>query len=171
MRTGSIIIRHKWLIIVLSLLISGIFGSRIFRAEINPDLESYIYEGMPSRINTNLIEEIFGGDEMVMILFETEDILNKETLSRVKSVNKQLKEVEGIDETLSLFDAKNIKGEDGAMIVDPVIRRLPKTEKKWIALRQELMDNELVHKVLVSEDFRMTAIIATLEKDAQDEET
>ena len=170
MRTGSIIIKHKWLIIILSLLISGFFGSRIFRAEINPDMESFIYERMPSRINTNLIEDIFGGDEMVMILFEADNILNKETLSRVKAVNKQLKEVEGIDETLSLFDAKSIKGEDGAMIVDPAIRRLPKTEERWKELRRELKANELVHKVLVSEDFTMTAIIATLENHAQDEE-
>ena len=126
MRTGTLIIKHRWLIILLSLIVSGFFGFQIFRAEINPDLESYIYEGMPSRINTNLIEEIFGGDEMVMILFESDDILNKETLSRVRKVNKQLKELDGIDETMSLFDAKSIKGEDGAMVVDPAIRRLPK---------------------------------------------
>lgn len=170
MRTGSTIIKHKWLIIIISLVISGFFGSQIFRAEINPDLESYIYEGMPSRINTNLIEDIFGGDEMVMILFETDDILNKETLSRVKMVNNQLKELKGIHETISLFDAKNIRGEDGAMIVDPAIRRFPKTEKNWKNLRQELKANQLVNKVLVSEDFTMTAIIATLENHARDED-
>ena len=170
MRTGILIIKHRWLVIILSLIVSGFFGFQIFRAEINPDMESFIYEGMPSRINTNLIEDIFGGDEMVMILFEAEDILNKETLSRVKKVNKDLKEIDGIDETLSLFDAKNIKGEDGAMIVDLAIRRIPKTEEKWDLLRQELKANELVHKVLVSDDFKMTAIIATLENHAQDEE-
>jgi hydrophobe/amphiphile efflux-3 (HAE3) family protein len=170
MRTGILIIKHRWLIIIVSLLVSGFFGFQIFRAEINSDLESYIYEGMPSRINTNLIEDIFGGDEMVMILFETDDILNKETLSRVKKVNKQLNDIQGIDETLSLFDAKNIKGEKGAMVVDPAIRRLPKTEDGWAVLRKELKDNELVHKVLVSEDFTMTSIIATLENKAQDEE-
>jgi hydrophobe/amphiphile efflux-3 (HAE3) family protein len=170
MRTGILIIKHRWLVFILSLIVSGFFGFQIFRSEINPDLESYIYEGMPSRINTNLIEDIFGGDEMVMILFETDDILNMETLSRVKKVNKQLKDIQGIDETLSLFDAKNIKGEEGAMVVDQALRRLPKTEDGWTVLREELKDNELVHKVLVSEDFTMTSIIATLENQAQDEE-
>ena len=170
MRTGIFIIKYRWPIIILSLLAAGFFGFQIFRAEINPDLESYIYEGMPSRINTSMIEEIFGGDEMVMILFETDDVLNKETLSRVKEVNKQLKEVPGIDETLSLFDAKNIKGKDGAMFVDPAIRRLPRTPDGWTRLRKELKENELVHKVLVSEDFTITSIIATLEYQALDEE-
>ncbi|MCK4853305.1 MAG: RND family transporter [Bacteroidales bacterium] len=170
MRTGSLIIKYRWWIIILSLLVSGFFGSQIFRAEINPDMESYIYEEMPSRINTNLIEDIFGGDEMIMILFETDDVLNTETLSRIKKVNKALKEIEGIDETLSLFNAKNIKGEDGAMVVDPAIKRLPKSNEGWETLREELKENELVHKVLVSEDFSMTSIIATLDKHAQDEE-
>ena len=170
MRTGIFIIKHRWLIIILSLLTAGFFGFQIFRAEINPDLESYIYEGMPSRINTNMIEEIFGGDEMVLILFETDNVLNKESLSRVKGVNKQLKEIQGIDATLSLFDAKKIYGEDGAMVVDPAIRRLPKTSAGWAKLGNELKENELVHKVLVSEDFTKTSIIATLENQAQDEE-
>lgn len=170
MRTGILIIRHKWLIIILILLVSGFFGFQIFRAEINPDLESYIYEGMPSRINTKLIEDIFGGDEMVMILFETDDVLNRETLSRIKQVNKQLKGIPGVDETLSLFDAKNIKGEGGAMVVEPAIKRLPETAEEWAVLRDELSANKLVNKVLVSEDFTMTAIIATLENQAQDEE-
>ncbi len=170
MRTGNLIIRHRWLILILSLLVSGFFGYQIFRAEINPDLESYIYEGMPSRINTNLIEDIFGGDEMVMILFETDDVLNQKTLSRVRKVNRQLKDVQGIDETLSLFDAKYIKGEQGAMIVDPAIGRLPKTTEGWANLRKELKDNQLVYKVLVSEDFTMTSIIATLENQALDED-
>ena len=170
MRTGILIIKYRWLIIALSLLVSGFFGLQIFRAEINPDLKSYIYDKMPSRINTNLIEEIFGGDEMVMILFETDDVLNKETLSRVMKVNEKLKDIQGIDQTLSIFDAKNIKGENGIMVVDPAIGRFPETEPGWAALRKELKENELVHKVLISEDFTMTSIIATLEGDAQDEE-
>jgi hydrophobe/amphiphile efflux-3 (HAE3) family protein len=170
MRTGIFIIKYRWLIIALSLLVSGFFGFQIFRAEINPDLESYIYDKMPSRINTNLIEEIFGGDEMVMILFETDDVLNKETLSRVKKVNEQVKDIQGIDQTLSLFDAKSIKGENGFMVVDPAIGRFPVTKPGWAALRKELKENELVHKILISEDFTMTSIIATLESEARDEE-
>ncbi len=150
---------------------------QIFRATINPDLESYIYEKMPSRINTGKIEEIFGADEMVLILFEAEDILQKETLTRVKKVNKQLKELDGIGETLSLFDSKNIKGEDpdesggaGAMLVDPTIRRIPKTRDERETLREEIRQNGLVYKVLVSEDFTMTSIIATIEPGVVDDE-
>jgi uncharacterized protein len=170
MKSGSFIIRYRWWIIGLSLAISIAFGLQIFRAEINPDMESYIFEGMPSRINTNIIEEIFGGDEMIMVIFESEDVLSKETLSRVKNVNKELKKLDGVDETLSLFDAKNIKGEDGSMLVDPAVRRIPKTESDREELRTELAGNQLVKNILVSEDFKMTTIITTLKPEAQDKE-
>ncbi len=170
MRTGSFIIRYRWWIIGISMAIAIAFGLQIFRAEINPDMESYVYEGMPSRINTNLIEEIFGGDEMVMVLFKSPDVLSLETLSRIKKVNRELKKVEGINETLSLFDAKNIKGEDGAMLVDPAVRRIPKTAGDRETLRSELEGNKLVYGVLVSGDFTLTTIIATLEHDALDDD-
>ena len=169
MRTGSFIIRYRWWIVGISLAIAVVFGLQIFRAEINPDLESYIYEGMPSRINTKIIEEIFGGDEMIMVIFKSPDVLSKETLSRVKEVNRELKKLEGVDETLSLFDAKSIKGEDGAMLVDPAVRRIPKTEGDREKLRKELAGNKLVNNVLVSDDFTLTAIITTLKPEAQDE--
>ncbi len=163
-------VRYRWWIVAASLLVSGFFGLQIFRAEINPDMESYVYEKMPSRLNTNLIEEIFGGDEMVIILFESEDILQKETLTRIKEVNKQLKDLDGIDETLSLFDAKNIKGEDGAMVVDACIRRIPKTKDKRESIREEIKQNSLVYEVLVSADFTLCSIIATLEPEALDDD-
>ncbi|HEC43674.1 MAG TPA: RND family transporter [Bacteroides sp.] len=163
MRTGSFLVRYRWWIVTISILISGFFGLQIFRAEINPDMESYVYEKMASRINTNLIEEIFGADEMVLVLFESDDILQKETLTRIKKVNKQLKKLDGIDETMSIFDAKNIKGEDGAMLVDATVRRIPKTEEKREILRGEIRENKIVYEVLVSEDFTMTSIIATIE--------
>jgi hydrophobe/amphiphile efflux-3 (HAE3) family protein len=176
MRTGSFLVKYRWWIVSLSVLTAAAFGLQVFRAEINPDLESYVYEKMPSRINTNMIEEIFGGDEMVLILFESEDVLQKETLSRIKKINREIKQLEGIDETLSLFDAKTIKGEDadgsgvGAMVVDPTVRRIPKTETKREALRAEIRENELVYRVLVSEDFRMTSIIATIEPGVVDDD-
>ena len=141
MRTGSFLVRYRWWIIISSILVTGFFGLQIFRAEINPDMETYIYKKMASRVNTSLIEEIFGGDEIVLILFESEDVLRQETLERIKEVNQDLKEIPGINETHSLFDAKNIRGEDGAMLVDPTIRRIPKSDKKREIIREDRKDD------------------------------
>lgn len=163
-------VRYRWWILAASVLISAAFGLGIFRAEINPDLESYVYEKMPSRVNTAMIEKIFGGDEMILVLFESDDVLKEELLARIKKINQEIKKLDGIAETLSLFDSKYIKGEDGAMVVENTIRRIPVTEDKREALRKEIRDNDLVYKILVTEDFTMTCIIATLEPEAVDDE-
>ncbi|MBN2533533.1 MAG: hypothetical protein JXB88_11600 [Spirochaetales bacterium] len=63
---------------------------------------------------------------------------------------------------MSLFELKNIRGEQGAMAVEPAVDRIPKTEKAREALREEIKKNDLVYGVVVSEDFTLTAVIAII---------
>ena len=109
MRSGQFILKYRWMIIILSLLVSGAFGFQIFRAEIDPDLEAFLPSTMASRINTQKIEELFGGDELIIRLLETGDVLNEETLTRLKSIRRELRKDEEFDKILSLFDVKNIR--------------------------------------------------------------
>ncbi len=139
------------------------------RMEIDSEVEALIPLDMPSRLNTDSIENLFGGSDNIVLLFEAEDVLRKETLSRVKSIEKALNKISDIENTLSLFSSKSIKGEDGMMIVDPAIKRIPKTDKQKQILRSELTNNELVYKVIVSSNFQYTAIIASLQKEVNDE--
>ena len=71
---------------------------------------------------------------------------------------------------MSLFDARNIKGEFGSMIVEPAVRRIPKTESRRERLREELRTNDLANGIVVSEDFRYTLIILNAIPETSDEE-
>ncbi len=106
---------------------------------------------------------------MLMVLIKTDDVLNAETLSRVKKISKQMKKVEGVDKVYSLFELKHIKSQDGTMIVDPAVKRIPKTEEQKEILRKEIMDNDMVYGSVVSKDFTITSVIAVLEADIFDE--
>ncbi|MEJ2595484.1 MAG: MMPL family transporter [bacterium] len=115
------------------------------------------------------IQEIFGESDPIIILFETEDVLNDSTLKRIRSLSKGFNRMKEFDMVMSLFDAKNIKGEYGSMIVEPVIKRIPNTDKRRESLREEIIANEQVFKLLVSEDFRYTIIILNSKGDFPDE--
>ncbi len=82
----------------------------------------------------------------------------------------QANRTRGVDKVLSLFDLKSIRGEDGAMIVDPAVKRMPRNEKQMAELREELKKNDIVYGTVVSEDFTVTAIIALLKTDVSDSE-
>ena len=146
MKTANWIIKFNRVIIIGFILLTALPATQIRNAEIEPDMREALPKHMKSKVNTDKIEEIFGGDDMLMILFETDDVLNKETLTRVKKSSKKLNRVKGVDKVMSLFDLKNIYGEDGAMIVDPAIKKIPKNNKQREQLRKDIADNDMVYK-------------------------
>ncbi|MCD6555988.1 MAG: RND family transporter, partial [Bacteroidales bacterium] len=164
------ILRHKRLIIILTLLIVIICIFPLTKTSINSDLTTYLPESMPSKINNDKIEQVFGKSDPLLIIFETDDVLNAATLKRIQSLSKAFNRMKDFDMVMSLFDAKNIKGEDGSMIVNPVIQRIPKSESRREKLREEIKTNNLVYKLIVSEDFRYTMIILNSVSKRTDEE-
>lgn len=163
------IIKFRWLIILIFLLITAFFASRIPRAEINSEMKSMLPSHLESRINTDRIDELFGGTEMLMVIIKADDVLNPGTLKRTRNISRQMKRVKGVDKVLSLFEVKDIKGEDGAMIVNPAVKRIPKTDEQKEELRKEIRENDLVYGSVVSEDFTLTAVIALLKTGVEDE--
>jgi uncharacterized protein len=163
------IIKYRWWIIAISILVTVGFSLSLMKLEIDPDLKNYFPKTMTSMINTDKIEEVFGNQDMIMMIFEAEDILKESTLNRVKSVEKAIDRMDGIKRTSSLFGSNNIHGEEGVLYVEPTVLRIPKNEGQRDELRQTIKDNDLVYKVMVSEDFKATALVVTLKKEADED--
>ncbi|HSH51329.1 MAG TPA: MMPL family transporter [Bacteroidales bacterium] len=163
------VIKYRWLIIISTLLLVGLAIIPLLDTKTNSDLESYLPKKMESRINSLKIEKVFGKNDPLIILFECDDVLNDSTLKRIRALSKEFNRMNEFDMVMSLFDAKNIKGEYGAMVVDPVVGRIPKTETKKEKLRNEIIANDLAYKLIVSEDFHYTTIILNSPGIASDE--
>lgn len=162
------IVRFRWIIIFAFIAVTLLFGSQIRRAEIESDMKAMLPRDMESRVNTDKIDELFGGTDMLMVIIKTDDVLNPETLNRVKNISKKMKRIKGVDKVLSLFELKNIKGEEGTMIVNPAVRRIPRTDEQKESLRREIIENDIIYGSVVSEDFSLTAVIALLKTDVSD---
>ncbi len=168
-RTSELIVKLRWFIMCFFIVVSAIFGLQIRKAEIDPAMKTQLPPDMPSRVITDKIDELFGGTEMIMIMLKSEDVLNPETLKRTKALTQKMKRVRGIDKVLSLFELKSIKGEEGAMIVDPAVKRIPETQEQRERLRQDIRENDMVYGNVVSEDFTATAVIGLVETDVSDD--
>ncbi|MCK5822199.1 MAG: MMPL family transporter, partial [Bacteroidales bacterium] len=170
MKIEKFVIRFRWLIIVLSLLL--VIGSVVpmLKMEINPDLASYMPATMPATLNQKKVNEIFGEREPLLIIFEAEDVLNQSTLKRIKKLNQEFKRQKEFGQVISLFEIKNIRSESGAMLVDPVVKRIPKTDKKREELREAIRSNSLAYGLVVSEDFRYTMMLLDVIIGNQDKE-
>lgn len=164
------IIKYRWWIISFSLLMTLGFSTLLFKLEIDPELKNYFPKGMESMVNTDRIEEVFGNQDLVMIIFETDDVLSENTLKRIKTLEKEFGRVDGVGRTSSLFGSNHIYGEDGVMYVEPTVKRIPKNELQREELREEIRKNELVYDVMVSNDFTATCLMLTLDEDALETE-
>jgi hydrophobe/amphiphile efflux-3 (HAE3) family protein len=169
-RVSETVIRFPWVFIAFFLLVSIGFGSFIPNAEIEPDLKRSIPKDHPCRVDTDKIEEIFGGTQMIMAVIIADDVLNPETLTRAKELSKRMGRLSQVDRVLSLFELKDIRAEGGEMLVDPAVKRIPHTAEEREKLRESLRDNDLVYGNVVARDFTATAIIGMLRLGISDNE-
>ncbi|MFA8342607.1 MAG: RND family transporter [Rhodothermaceae bacterium] len=166
---SNLIIRLRWPIIIFFSVVTIFMAMQIPKATMNADMLTYYPDDMPSRVNRAKIENLFGGTEIMMVIIKSDNVLEPQTLKRVKKISREMKKIKGIDKIMSLFELKNIKSEDGAMIVDPAVKKIPKTKKDIEQIKKDIIENDIVYGNVVSEDFTITAVMGTVETGTSDQ--
>jgi uncharacterized protein len=166
MKNDVFVVKYRWPILVGCLLVTIFMGVHLRNLKIDTDPQNLIPSTMSSRMNTKQIEDIFGPNDGLIILFESNDVLSEKTLQRIKAISGECHGIKGVKNVMSLFDTKRITSQDGSMIVSPAVNKIPATQTERDSLRQELLDNELARDIVVSKDFRLSAIMLSLKSDA-----
>jgi hypothetical protein len=159
MNLKDIITRYRLWIIIVPLIITFALLLPLTKAKINADLMEYLPDDIESKINIDRLESIFGKYEPIIIIFQTDDVVNEKTLERIQNISEKLEYLPEVDDVISLFQSKYIRGEDGAMLVDPAVRYIPYSPEERDEIRSEIINNPLAYKLLVSSDFKYTSII------------
>lgn len=102
--------------------------------------------------------ERFGYDEILVIAFETEDVLSKESLTFIARLESILGEVPHVAKALSLASAQDVRSDGETIEIVKLIERFPETRQERDALEQSVRTNPLYFGILASEDFRVGAI-------------
>ena len=170
MKKRSFVLRYRTLIIILTIILAAAAVIPLFSLRINPDLESYLPDDIESRINNNKIGELFGTKEPIVVILSTDDVLAPETLERIDNLTRSFLDLGTLSPIQSLSTAKNIRGEDGMMMVDPVVQSYPQTAEERELLRESIKGNDLAYKLLVSEDFKNTMILLNSDLSVKDAE-
>ncbi len=163
-------IRFRWPIIAVFLGGTVFMGIQMKNASFNTDMMTYLPDDMEARVHQKEIQNIFGGTDMVMVVFKTDDVIKSSTLERAKLFSKEMKKIKGIEKVMSVFDTKQVHSENDAMLVDPAVNMIPRNADEIDQVKQEIKDNDLVYGSVVSKDFTTMAIIGLLTPDASDKE-
>ncbi|WP_286169809.1 MMPL family transporter [Halocella sp. SP3-1] len=161
-------IRHPWIVISVFLIITVFFALQIPKVQMDPSLEGLVPEDMPSRVNLDKIEDVFGGTDALMIILETDDILNAETLVRAQQLSDELESWEEVDKVNSPFTVQDVRGEEDMLIVEDAIEDIPQSSAQREVIRERIKNNELIYGSIISKDFKAMAIIGMLKDDVSD---
>ncbi|MBA4322526.1 MAG: hypothetical protein C0408_06880, partial [Odoribacter sp.] len=147
------IIRFRWVIITACLLLGAIFGALIPMAETDPEIRNYVSQDMRSRMATDEIEHEFGVQDMVVILFSDSSVLAPENLNQIKDIDRAISRLKGVLSRISPFTMKSIIGEDGMIVSDPLIKKIPSDTSDTEELRKSINSNRFARDIVFSSDF------------------
>ena len=168
------LLKAPWLIIALSIIISGLFFRSITQnSKMETDLDKYMPQDHPAFVYSDQAEEWFGINDGIIVAIENQNgIYNTETLDTLKKLTKRLQKMDEIvkADVTSLYTADNIIGTEDGMDVKAFFKRVPKTQEKLDKLKSNVEHNEMTHGRLVSLDGKVTVIIAEIRDDVFSQE-
>ena len=165
------IFRYRWIIIVLCFSIGAGSILLIPLNEVDPEIRNYIPQSIESRIATDMIEDEFGVQDLVVVLFTDSCIINKNNLTQIKDIDRSISRISGVSSRLSPFTVKSISGEDGNMIVDPLIKRIPSDSTEAERLGKQILENRFARGIVVSSDLTTASITATINNSEPEKNT
>ncbi len=166
--TSRKILAFRWIIIVIVAIVTIFLGFQIGNLKINADIISSLPDDDADAVMLKDISRKFGGNNMGIIILETNDIYQKEVLESIISITDTIGTIQGINSVTSLTNIINIKrGEFGfeiGKLVDEY--ELPSTQEELDQLRLNVLANDMYKGSIVSEDGTSTIIIFTLDSEA-----
>ena len=166
-KLAAYILKYKYFIVVVTTLITLFFGYSLKDLKINADLLSYLPENDKTAALFYDIGKNYGGNDMVMIGVQNDNVFDHEVLTHIKQITDTLKSVNGVTYVSSLTDIIDIKGSDWGIEIGKLIDEynIPETKEELKILQEYTLSKEMYKGSIVSEDASSSIIIAKLDAD------
>ena len=167
-RFAELIVKLKWLIIIVVIGLTAFFGYQLKDISIDSDVISSLPDDDPAAKLYKNIGNKYGGNAMGMVVLETDDVFNTEVLEHVKQITDSLKVMDGISTVTSLTDIIDIKSTDFGLEIGKLVDEyeLPQTQAELDSLKDYINSKDMYSGTIVSKDGTATLIMFTILDDA-----
>ncbi len=157
--------RFPVLLLLLSVTLLAMVG--IQRVEVDTGIDSLIPSEDPGRIVYQRIMGEFGTDNKTIVYIKDANLWTPEKLGQVEQLHYAIEKIDGVTRVDSMFSLHTVRGVEGKIISQPVIREAPKTLQEAINARQNALANPLYISNFFSENGEVSAMIVSV-ADAED---
>ncbi len=136
------------------------------------EVDSNIVDALPKDDSiVQLFKDVgkrFGGNELGMVVIETDNVFEPGVLQNIQQVTDTLAEIDGVLSVTSLTNMVNFKVEGDNFEVSNLIHHnnWPETKSDVDKLKKEIISNDMVAGKIVSKDGTATIIIFTFQDEA-----
>lgn len=162
------IVKLRWFILASVAGITLFLGFQIRYLSINSDILSTLPDDDPTAQLYQQIGEQFGGNDIGMIVLETDDIFTALTLRHIRQITDSLRFTQGVATVTSLTNIIDIKSSEWGIEIGKLVDSydLPDEQQELDSLKKYIFSKELYKAVVVSEDGTASIILFTLQPDA-----
>ena len=161
----NLILKHrfKWLLALVIILIFSFFGMQ--RVSIDTSNESFFPDDYPLIREANRFEELFGNEEFVFVLAESEEVFSTTTLKQIRDLSQTLEEeVPFVDEVTSITNIEQMKSEGNNLIIEDLVgEEIPTKKEELTNIKDEVLTNPNYVGRFITEDSQRAAIMITFE--------
>ncbi|TDO01431.1 hypothetical protein DET65_3539 [Sunxiuqinia elliptica] len=167
-KLSRIIIKLKWIIVASVLALTIFFGYQTKFLTINSDILTSLPDDDPAASLYKEIGTQFGGNDMGMIVLESDNVFKTEILQHIKQITDSLRYTDGVSTVTSLTNILDIKSSEWGIEIGKLVDEynLPVKQSDLDSLKNYTFSKEMYKGVIVSDDGTATAIIFTLLPDA-----
>ncbi|MEZ5084210.1 MAG: efflux RND transporter permease subunit [Bacteroidales bacterium] len=162
------VIALRWPIIIMVLCTSLYLGYHLQFLSINSDILSSLPDDDKDAVLLKSIGERFGGNNMGIVILETDNIFQADVISHIKLITDSLATIEGITSVTSLTNIIDIKSNEYGLDIGKLVDEydMPETPVQLDELRERVFAKEMYRGSIVSDDGTSALIIFTLDEDA-----
>ncbi len=167
-KISKIIIKIRWLIILMVVLLTAFFGLQLGKLTINADVLSSLPDDDKHAVLLKKIGQSFGGNRMGIVILETDNIYQTSVIEHIRTLTDTIEKIEGVSSVSSISNIINIKGGEYGIEIGRLVDEyeIPSSDKAFDELRNNIAANEMYKGSIVSEDETSVLVIFTLEDTA-----
>ena len=164
-RFGNFIIDHPKLVIagIAFLAFLAVYPASNIRTDF--DLEGFYPEDDPVLKDYEMLEQEFGRDDnAILVGFTKDSLFTKNVLSDLRDLTNQFKEIDNIENVLSLWDAQQIQSTDNSLQFSPYLEDRDLDKIDLASIKNEMTSDPMLSGYLVNNSGTAASIVLMIEE-------
>lgn len=162
------VLERPWSVLLLAMALVAACALGLSRVEKDPSVDAFVPDGHPAAINRDIAREVFGLEDPVIVglaVGEGETVFTPERLEALRRIDAGVRQIEGVkkNDVLSLASQNAIAGDDGDLIVDPIIEEGPLDAAAAARARDRFEAMPMLSGLLAAGDHRLLTLIIPVE--------